>query len=205
MSGAHEGNFRLRVPVQFFQRTGHSTGVDDHLVLLIALLQLFQVAFQRLTLAHTFHAADSLELRAVNGDPLALHQAYRARQPAPTRLPQRLRLRDACAGTRLSSCGLELAVPATTSTRCFVGTQTPAAARNGSAANSRTDRVSEQVARIIAWPPSLSRLGTPGPQTRHVQPINKCIDDTAHVIVRNQLLLKVTGKRVAWVRPLPCT
>jgi hypothetical protein len=53
----------------------------DHLVLLIALLQLFQVAFQRLTLAHTFHAADSLELRAVNGDPLALHQAYRARQP----------------------------------------------------------------------------------------------------------------------------
>src|SRR6202040_1290260 len=44
-------------------------------------LQLFQVAFQRLTLAHTFHAADSLELRAVDGDPLALHQAYRARQP----------------------------------------------------------------------------------------------------------------------------
>jgi hypothetical protein len=28
VSGAHEGNFRLRVPVQFFQRTGHSTGVD---------------------------------------------------------------------------------------------------------------------------------------------------------------------------------
>ena len=73
LSGAHEGNFWLRVPVQLLQRTGHSTGVDDHLVLLIALLQLLQVAFQCLTLAHTFHAADSLELRAIDGDPLTLH------------------------------------------------------------------------------------------------------------------------------------
>ena len=28
LSGAHESHFRLRVPVRFFQRTGHSAGVD---------------------------------------------------------------------------------------------------------------------------------------------------------------------------------
>jgi hypothetical protein len=48
------------------------------------------------------------------------------------------------------------------------------------------DRV-QQIARIIARPPSLSRLGALKSQTRHVQPIDKCIDDPAHVIVRNQL------------------
>src|SRR5260370_15997912 len=36
-------------------------------------------------------------------------------------------------------------------------------------------------------PPSLSRLGALKSQTSHVQPIDKCIDDPAHVIVRNQL------------------
>src|SRR6202521_3459681 len=45
----------------------------------------------------------------------------------------------------------------------------------------------QQIARIIARPPSLCRLGALKSQTRHVQPIDKCIDDTAHVIVRNQL------------------
>jgi hypothetical protein len=35
-----KGNFRLRVPVQFFQRTGNRAGVDNRLVSLIALLQL---------------------------------------------------------------------------------------------------------------------------------------------------------------------
>src|SRR5580692_10261289 len=45
----------------------------------------------------------------------------------------------------------------------------------------------QQIARIIARPPSLSRLGALKSQTRHVQPIDKCIDDPAHVIIRDQL------------------
>src|ERR1700691_5273463 len=58
----------------------------------------------------------------------------------------------------------------------------------------------QQIARIITRPPSLGRLGalksqpaTPPrlralkPQTRHVQPTDKCIDDPAHMIIWNQL------------------
>jgi len=33
VSGAHETNFRLWVLAQLLQRTGHSAGVDDHLIL----------------------------------------------------------------------------------------------------------------------------------------------------------------------------
>src|SRR5277367_6730517 len=55
-SGAQEGNFRLPLPLQ---------------------------VFQRLTLAHTSHPADRLELRAIDGHPLALPQAHPARQPHP--------------------------------------------------------------------------------------------------------------------------
>jgi hypothetical protein len=36
--------------------------------------------FQRLVPTHTFRAADRLELQAIDGDPIALHQCYRARQ-----------------------------------------------------------------------------------------------------------------------------
>src|SRR6266478_4213627 len=89
-----------------------------------------------------FQAEDGIRDLTVTGVQTCALPILPSAPAAPTRLPQRLRLRDACAGTRQSSCGLALAVPATTSTRCFVGTPTPAAARNGSAANSRTDRVS---------------------------------------------------------------
>jgi hypothetical protein len=40
---------------------------------------------------------------------------------------------------------------------------------------------------VALMPPSLSRLGALKSQTSHVQPTDKCIDDPAHVIVRNQL------------------
>src|SRR5260221_10408006 len=45
----------------------------------------------------------------------------------------------------------------------------------------------EKAGGIKAGPPSHSRGGALKSQTRHVQPIDKCIDDAAHVIVRNQL------------------
>src|SRR5258707_15895183 len=41
--------------------------------------------------------------------------------------------------------------------------------------------------RTITRPPFPSRLAAKKSQTSHVQPIDKCIDDPAHVIVRNQL------------------
>jgi len=43
VSGAHEGNFRLLVPVQFFQRTSHSTRVDEDLNAVQDLVQHRQV------------------------------------------------------------------------------------------------------------------------------------------------------------------
>src|ERR1019366_10767238 len=45
----------------------------------------------------------------------------------------------------------------------------------------------QQIARIITRPPSLGRLGALKSQTNHVQPSDKCIDDPAHMIIRNQL------------------
>src|ERR1700688_3421671 len=45
----------------------------------------------------------------------------------------------------------------------------------------------QQIVRIITRPPSLGRLGALKSPTRHVQPIDKCIDDPAYMIIRNQL------------------
>jgi hypothetical protein len=52
----------------------------------------------------------------------------------------------------------------------------------------------QKVARIITRPPRLGRLGTLKSQTRHVQSADKCIDDSAHMIVWNQLF-QTDGKQ----------
>src|SRR6266446_1835263 len=52
----------------------------------------------------------------------------------------------------------------------------------------------QQIAWIITRPPGLGRLGALKSQTRHVQSADKCIDDPAHMIVRNQLF-QADGKQ----------
>src|SRR5207253_2171424 len=78
---AHKTSFRFRVLLQFLQCRSHGTGVNDDFVLRVSRFQFIQVTFQRLALAHAPRAAYRSELRAIDSNPLAAHQTYRACKP----------------------------------------------------------------------------------------------------------------------------
>ena len=79
-SDLHKTRLWLRIALQSFQSLGHCTLVDLHFVLLVGSLQLIQVTLQRFALANPIHTAHRLELRTINGNPLATYQAHGMRE-----------------------------------------------------------------------------------------------------------------------------
>src|SRR3974377_157077 len=186
-SNLHETRLWLRVALELFQSLGHRTLIDLHFVLFVGSLQLIQIALQRFALANPIHTTHRLELRTIDRDPLATHQAQGLREPHKFR---------ASFGHRLAMHPPEL------SDRLVIGNQ-PAQqphhfhialalsfqpARGPNLPQGPVQIQFQQIARVVTRTSSFSRFGANETQLRHVQPTHKRLDYTADMILWHQIV-----------------
>src|SRR6201981_125142 len=131
-------------------------------------------------------AADGMELGAINGNPFALHQSYRARESDHlySHSGYGLAMHSAEFGNRLVVRYPPSQQPHQLDGPSAFRFQPP---RGTNLLEIAVEIQLQQVARIITRSPGLGGLGALKSQTRHVQPVDKRIDHPAHVILGDQL------------------
>ncbi len=181
-SNLHKTHLWLRVTLKFFQSLGHRTLIDLHFVLFVGSLQLIQITLQRLALANPVHTTHRLELRTIDRDPLATHQAHGTRETHQFRASfgHRLAMHTSELGDRLMVGNQSADQPHHFHVALTLGFQP---ARGPDLPQIAVEIQFQQIARIVTRTPGFSRFGANETQLRHVQPANKCFDHTADMIL----------------------